>query len=163
MKPGWLALAVICALILFGQGTFGQTMDKKSFETKMYSIEAISHFGLDEQKFGRLKEAEKRNLVESRDDLMAMLQAIQTKRDAMAYATSSMVHKYGSSTALASSLLEPETSILAAGVSDFAFVDAGSIRLRFFVAVFSEGNIVISEKSAILKKTDSGWRVAGFE
>ena len=163
MKPAWFALMTICILLFFAQSTLGQTVGKNSFETKMYSIEPISHFGLDAKKFGTLTEGEKLNLVESRNDLMEMLRAIQTKRDARAYATSAMVHKYGSSTSLAASLLDPETSILAAGVSDFILVDAGNIRLHFFVVAFSEGTIVISEKSAILKNTDSGWRVGGFE
>ena len=163
MNPTRMALMTVCALMFLSQSTFGQTIDKKSFGTRMYSIEAISHFGLDEQRFRRLTEVDKRNLLESRDDLVAMLRAIEMKSDAMAYVTSDMAHKYGSSTALAASLLEAETSILAAGISDFSLLDTRSIKLRFFVAVFSEGDIAISEKSAILKRTDSGWRVAAFE
>jgi len=60
-------------------------------------------------------------------------------------------------------MIEPETSILAAGVSDFTLVGTRTIRLNFFAVVSSEGNIVVSEKTAVLKETDSGWRFAGLE
>lgn len=163
MKNLSRALVVAFLALCVGQSTFGQTITKNSFETKMYSIEPISHFGLDDQRFAALTEAEKHNLLESRDDLIEMLSAIQMKRDAMQYVTSSMAHKYGTSTALAQSLVEPETSMLAAGISDFSLIDTRTIKLHFFVAAFSEGSIVVSEKSAVLNKAESGWRVARFE
>jgi hypothetical protein len=71
-----------------------------------------------------------------------------------------MVQKYKNSIALAASIIEPETSILAAGVSDFALVDRQTIQLSFFALLSSEGSIIVSEKAAVLKETDSGWRVA---
>lgn len=163
MRSLRMLAAIICGLMSFGQRTTAQTTDKNSFERRMYSIEAISHFGIDEQKFANLTESDKRNLFECRDDLIGLLRAIQTKRNAMAYVTSDLVRKYGNTTALAANLLEPETSLLAAGVSDFDFVDTRTVKLQFFVAVFSEGDVSISEKSAILKRTDLGWRIAALE
>jgi hypothetical protein len=138
-------------------------MERKSFETKMYSIQAISHFGISDQKFAALTELQKRSLVEARNDLMDMLQGIQHRGDVTKYATPEMIAKYKTSTALAASMIEPETSMLAAGVSDFALVGTGTIRLNFFAVVSAEGNIVVSEKTAVLKETDSGWRFAGLE
>jgi hypothetical protein len=138
MKSVWMAFVTALTLFCCGQHTFGQGLDKKSFETKMYSIEAISHFGLDDHRFAVLSESEKHNLLESRDDLFAMLRAIQMKQDARPYVTSGMVRKYGSSAALAASLVEAETSILAVGISDFALVDGGTAKLHFFVAAFSK-------------------------
>jgi hypothetical protein len=163
MKRHWVALATLFALSAPGQSARGQATTEKSFEARMYSIEAISHFGLDDRRFATLTDAQERSLVESRDDLLAMLQAIEHKRDATTYASREMVRKHGTSTALAASIIDPETSILAAGVSDFALVDRSTIKLKFFAVLSSEGNIVISEKAAVLKETDSGWRVDAFE
>jgi len=163
MKHKWMALAAIVALGLLAQSAYGQTSERESFETKMYSIEAISHFGVGDEKFAALTDAQKRGLIESRKDLIDMLQAIQHRRDVRRYATPEMVGKYKTSTALAASMIDPETSILAAGVSDFALVGTRTIRLNFFAVVSSEGNIVVSEKTAVLKETDSGWRFAGLE
>jgi len=157
------AIAPLVAIVLFGGSTYGQEAERKPFEAKMYSIEAISHFGVGDDRFAALTDAQKRNLVEARNDLMAMLQAIQNKGDVTRYATKQTVNKYKSSTALAASLIEAETSILAAGVSDFVLVDKETIKLKFFAVVSSEGEIVVSEKTAVLKETESGWRFSALE
>jgi hypothetical protein len=163
MRSCTIAIAVFVALGLLSRGGSGQTTGRKSFEAKMFSIEDICHFGIDDERFAALTKEQKTSLVEARNVLMAMLQAIQHKRDVTKYASSEMVAKYKTSSALAASLIDPETSILAAGVSDFSLVDSGTIRLNFFAVVSSEGNIVVSEKAALLRQTDSGWRFAGFK
>jgi hypothetical protein len=50
----------------------------------------------------------------------------------------------------------------AIGVTEFKLKE-GEIRLSFFAVVFSEGAMAVPEKSAVLKKIDSSWRVAAFE
>jgi hypothetical protein len=163
MKSCPLAIALLLAIGFLAGTTRGQTMERKSFEAKMYSIEAIDHFGVSDDKFAALTDVQKQGLVEARNDLIALLRAIQYRRDVTKFVTHEMVSKYRTSSALAASLIAPETSILAAGVSDFALVDKGIIKLNFFAMVSSEGDIVVSEKTAVLKDTDSGWRFAGYE
>lgn len=160
MKHYWTVLARLCVLGILGGSLCGQTAELKSFDAKLYSIKEISHFSIDDQRFAALTDAQKRSLIESRDDLIALLQGIQDNRDVRTYATPEMVHKYKTSIALAASIIEPETSILAAGVSDFALVDKQTIKLNFFTLLSSEGNIIVSERAAVLRKTDSGWGVA---
>jgi len=163
MKHCWIALTSLCLLGVFGQATYGQTTDRKSFEAKVYSIEAVSHLGVSDEKFAALTDLQKRSLVEARNDLLSMLQAIERKQDVKKFATPEMVTKFKTSAALAASMIDPETSILAAGVSDFAVVDTRTIKLNFFALVSSEGSLVVSEKTAVLKQTDSGWRFAALE
>jgi hypothetical protein len=160
MKHFWIVLASLCVLGLLGGSVCGQTAEIKSFGAKLYSIKEISHFSMDDQRFAALTDAQKRSLIESRDDLIALLRAIQNNGDVRTYASPEMVQKYKNSIALAASIIEPETSILAAGVSDFALVDRQTIQLSFFALLSSEGSIIVSEKAAVLKETDSGWRVA---
>jgi hypothetical protein len=163
MRHRWLLLAAIVGASLSAGSACAQTTEKKAFEGKMYSIETVSHFGIAADRFAAMTEAQRRSLVEARNDLMPMLQAIQHKRDVMRYASREMVGKYGTSAAIAASVIEAETSILAVGLSDFALVDKRTIKLNFFAVLSSEGNILVSEKTAVLKQTDSGWRVAAFE
>jgi hypothetical protein len=129
----------------------------------MYSIEEVSHFGIDDAGFAALTDTQKQSLVEARNHLISMLQAVQHGSDATKYASPEMMAKHKTSTDLAASLLEPETSILAVGVSNFTFVDERTIKLNFFAVVSSEGNILASEKVAVLRRGDSVWRVASFE
>lgn len=164
MKRKNIRLVVGILVVLGFPGRGGsQTVEREAFEAKIYSIEAVSHFGVSDEKFAALTDVQRKSLVEARDDLMGMLQAIQHRRDVTRYATRETVRKYKTSADLAASLIEPETSILAAGISDFALVDKGTIRLNFFAIVSSEGDIVVSEKAAVLRETDAGWRFAGFE
>jgi hypothetical protein len=160
MKHHWIALASLCVLGLLSGSICGQTAEIKSFDVKLYSIKEISHFGIGDQRFAGLTDAQKRSLFESQDDLIALLRAIQNNHDVRTYASPEMVRKYKTSIALAASIIEPETEILAAGVSDFTLVDKQTIKLNFFALLSSEGNIIVSEKAAVLKETDSGWRVA---
>src|ERR1017187_2494323 len=163
MKHGWLALASLCVLGVLGRAASGQTAERESFEARMYSIEAISHFGVSDEKFAALTEVQRRSLIEAPSNLMNMLQAIQHRRDVTRYVTPEMVGRYKTSAALAASIMDAETSMLAAGISDFSFVDAGTIKLNFFAVVSSEGNVVVSEKTAVLKQVDSTWRFARLE
>ncbi len=163
MKRRWVSVASLFMLSILGQGLYGQATERKSFEAKMYSIEEISHFGVSDEKFAAVTEAQRRSLIEARSDLMGMLQAIQRRRDVTRYVTPQMVGKYTTSAALAASIIEAETSMLAAGVSDFSFANARTVKLNFFVVVSSEGNIVVSEKTAVLTQVDSTWRFAGLE
>lgn len=163
MKNRWLALASLCILGVLSRATYSQTMQRESFETKIYSIEAVSHFGVSDDKFAALTDAQKENLVDARNNLMNMLQAIEHRGDVTMYATPETVAKYKGSAPLAASIIDSETSILAAGVSDFTLVGTETIKLKFFALVSSEGSIVVSEKTAVLKKTSSGWRFATLE
>lgn len=156
-------VSAIMALGLVSSDAYPQGESRESFETKIFSIEGVSHFGVDEERFVALTAEQKASLLEARTCLMAMLQSIQKKRDITRYASPDMLVRYRTSAALATSLIEPETSILAAGVSDFALVDSRTISLNFLAVVSSEGNIVVSEKVALLKQTDSGWRFAGLK
>lgn len=163
MKHRWVVVASLFMLSGLGRSAYGQTTQRESFEAKIYSIETINHFGVSDEKFAALTEVQKRSLIEARNDLMDMLQAIEHRRDVRRYVTPEMVGKYKTSNALAASMIEPETSILAMGVSDFSFVGTRTIRLHFFAVVSSEGNIVVSEKTAVIKEVDSSWRFAGLE
>lgn len=163
MKHCWIVVASLCLLSILDPNTYGQTAERKSFEAKIFSIEAISHFGVSDEKFAALTEVQRGSLIAARSNLMDMLQAIEHRRDVRRYATPEIVAKYKTSSALAASMIESEASILAAGVSDFSFAETGTIKLNFFAVVSSEGNIVVSEKTAVLKEVDSAWRFAGLE
>jgi hypothetical protein len=157
-------LMLVWGVACFPHVTFGQTIDKLSFEKKMYSVTPISNFGLDPERFAELSDSQKKDILSSRDVLVALMKAIETKSDISNYITPEMNKKYKSSTALAASIVDPETLIMAAGVTDFTFIAGGTdIQLHFFAVTFSEGTIAVSEKSAIVRKVGSNWRIAKFD
>jgi hypothetical protein len=58
------------------------------------------------------------------------------------------------------SVLEPETFLLAACVTNFTLNNQKEIKLDFFTITDSEGTITASETSAVIKNEGHGWRVA---
>ena len=130
----------------------------------MYAISQLNSFGSDSQKFAALNDADKKNLLACRDILFGLLRAVERKTAISEYVTPELAKKYRDSAGLAASLLDPETSLIAVGVSDFAVPPGGrEIHLHFYAVTFSDGAMAASEKSAILNKVDSTWRVGAFD
>jgi len=161
------ALIFACTLLLVGSTAAAQGAPQEAFqeafEDKLFSLAEIKHFNLAPQQFAALSDADKKNLMQARDALVALFKAIEANKPTVSYVTPELAKKYKDSASLAASLIEPETSIHAIGVTEFKLLKEGEIRLSFFAVVFSEGTMAVSEKSAILKKIDSSWRVAAFE
>jgi hypothetical protein len=156
-------LIFACTLLSLGSTAAAQGSPQDVFEDKLYSLSEIKHFNLDPQQFAALSDADKKNLLRARDTLVALFKAIEVNEPTLSYIAPELAKKYKDSAALAAVLIEPETSIHAIGVTEFKLLKQGEIRLTFFAVVFSEGTMAVSEKSAILKKIDSSWRVAAFE
>jgi hypothetical protein len=157
------ALIFACTVLMLGSTAAAQGTPQETFESKLYSLSEIKHFNLDPQQFSALGDADKKNLLQARDALVSLFKAIEVNKPALSYVTPELAKKYKDSASLAAGLIEPETSIHAIGVTEFKLLKEGEIRLSFFAVVFSEGTMAVSEKSAILKKIDSGWRVGAFE
>jgi hypothetical protein len=164
MKFLFKVLIFAYALLWLTPAVFCQGSDKKSFESRMYSITQFNNFGLNQEKFATLSDADKASLLASRDVLVELLGTLETKTQISQYVTPELARKYKDSAGLAASLVAPETSLMAAGVADFSLsADGREVHLHFFAISYSEGMIVASEKSAILRMVDSAWRVAGFD
>jgi hypothetical protein len=156
-----LPLAVV--MLLLASAAIGQDASQGSFENKLYSISEFNHFGLDPQQFAALTDTDQKNLLAARDALIGLLRAIETNSSVSSFVSSELLKRYKNSADLVASLIEPETSIHAAGISDFTLGKHGEIHFHFFAVVFSEGNMAVSEKSATIQNSDRGWRVATIE
>ena len=163
MNYRWIVAATLFAVSISGETAHAQTMSRKVFEAKLFAIQTTDHFTVSDEKFAALTEAQKENLIEARSDLMALFDSIENRRDVRKYAAPDLIAKYKTSAALAASFIDPETSIVAAGISDFSYAGPKTIKLHFFAVVSTEGDIIVSEKTAVLKESDSVWRVAGLE
>ena len=115
----------------------------------MFGVVRLGHFGLNPKVFAHLTIPERNDLLACRDALMAVLKGIQSGTNVGLYLTPDLVRRYSSTETLAASLIAPETSSLAAGVSDFSWAGGVSeIQLKFFAFTFSEGELAVSEKFA---------------
>jgi hypothetical protein len=161
MRPFPTALVTILALICWIPAAFCE--DKATFEKRLFGITPLSHFSVDTQRFRTLNQNDKTNLLAARTVLSTVLERLEKKQDALPYLTREFAKNFKSSTELAASLISPETSLMALGITDFELVDSSSTKLQFFVLTFSEGNLVVSEKTASLKKTSAGWRIDKFD
>jgi hypothetical protein len=140
-----------------------QSAQGQSFESRMYAIARLDHF--DTSKLAGLPADEKRDLLACRDAVIRVLKGIETKSDVRPYITPALARKYPRTEALGAALVDPETSLLAAGVSDFDLTIGGEkgIQLKVFAVVFSEGIIAASEKIAYCQRSGARWRISEFE
>jgi hypothetical protein len=150
-------------LLVLTSVAIGQNTNQRSFEDRLYSISEIKHFSLDLGQFVALSDADKKNLFAAHDALIGLLRAIETNSSTLPFITPELARKYKNSADLGASLIDPETSIHAVAITDFRLGKQGEIRLHFFAVVFSEGSMAVSEKSAIIQRSDTGWRVAAIE
>lgn len=161
MKEFLKILAILGVSVASAQATLGQATEQRSFEKRMYSVSQLSFFGSDPQEFAGLSVDDQRNLLQCRRVLMALLQDVETGADARKYLTKDLARTYETPTAFASSLVESETSLVAAGVTEFSVEpDRSQVNLHFFVVTFSEGNMYASEMTATLRKSASDWRIS---
>ena len=92
-----------------------------------------------------------------------MFQAIEKGGETLKYVTPELARRYRNADALAGSIMDRETSIIAAGVTDFSFMNGrAGIRLQYFALIFSEGSLLVREKSASFRRSGGEWRVASF-
>ena len=160
MKCNLLVSIVSCALLFaLAPRSLCQTKDDRSFDAKLYAITQLDHFAVDPQRLAALSEEDKANLLASREILISLLKAIKNNAPITPYVTTELSKKYKDSSAFAASVLEPETTLLAAGVTNFTMNSQTEIKLDFFAITDSEGTITASETSAVIKNEGQGWRV----
>jgi hypothetical protein len=155
-------LSQVLILLVLASCALGQTAASGSFEEKLYSIAQLKHFSLDDQRLAALNEADRANILHCRAVLVNLFGSLERQADVLQYLAPELAAKYRTPDALAASLIEPETSVLAIGVSDFTLEKDRKIRLQFFAITDSEGTITASEMFATLRRVDSSWRVSGF-
>ena len=161
MKSRLAKLIVSFALFLsVAPRVLSQATSDGSFDAKLYSITQLDHFSVDPQRLAALTAEDKANLLASRDTLVGLLGAIKKKGPITPYVTTELSKKYRDSGAFAASVLEPETFLLAACVTNFTLNSQKEIKLDFFAITDSEGTITASETSATIKNEGNGWRVA---
>ena len=62
--------------------------------------------------------------------------------------------------ALSESLIPFESSILSIALSDFEFLRSDLLKLEYYAVVFTDGNLVIDEREAELRRFGAGWKVS---
>jgi hypothetical protein len=162
MRLGMKTLTLSSCLLFIVGCAFAQTTANGSFEAKLYSIAQLKHFSLDDRRFAALSETDKTNLLQCRSVLVNLFGALERQSHVLQYLAPELAAKYKTPDALAASLIEPETSVLAVGVGDFTLKKDGRVRLEFFAITDSEGTITASEMFATLRRVGSSWRVSGF-
>jgi hypothetical protein len=155
-------LSPVLSLLVLASCALAQTTASRSFEDKLYSIAQLRHFSLGDQRLAALSESDKANVLQCRAVLVELFRSLEKKSAVSQYLTPELAGKYKTPDALAAALTDPETSVLAIGVSDFTLEGDGQIRLQFFGIADSEGAITASEMFATLRRAGSSWQISGF-
>jgi hypothetical protein len=152
-------------LVFLCDSTPALEIDQKSFEHSIYGVSEISHFTLDTQRFNRLSAHQKQDILLAKTVLLELLKAVQDiNGNPNQYLSSAFNKQFPIKKSFAQSLLDEETSLIALIVGDFTIPeDNTKIILRFSVISSSEGNMVVTEKSATIQKMDAGWKLIGIK
>ncbi|MGB7218999.1 MAG: hypothetical protein WBD07_09330 [Vicinamibacterales bacterium] len=167
MKAARNTLLALCLLTIFANWASAQTTQTaapQTFNERVFAVVPVGRFPADPRAFAGLTPRDQHDVLACRDVLMELLKNLQTGGDGLRYLARDFASQFKTTADVLASLAAPETSLLAAGISGFDFVDDRTgIELRFFMVVFSEGKTAVSEVAAVLRKTGSQWRVAGFD
>ena len=154
-------VVVATALTFVGVPALAQNATQDRFETELFSIAPLHHFAIDSRTFNSLAAAERLAVLACRAHVIGLLEKVQSRQNALQHLTPDFAKTYATPAGFASSLVAPEASLMAAGISSLEVIEnKKGIRLRFFVLTSSEGMIVTSEKSATCRLANGMWRVA---
>lgn len=150
-------------LVMIGGGSaFAANALLQEFESSLFGVSEISHFGLDEQRFNKLSTEQRENILLAKDVLLGLFKAIQNKNGKpQQYLSDELNKKFPTKLEFVQSLVADETSILALIIGDFTISkDGKNIVFHFSVISSAEGMVAVTEKVATVRNSGAGWRVA---
>ncbi len=162
MKSQMRSILAVLILLGFSQLVAARTMSQTAFETELFGLSELSHFGIDKARYEALTSAQRDGLLRARAAVLDLLKELQrTDGQPLRFLTDSLKRKYPTKQAFASSLLEVETSLIGVLVTDFLVsADGKNVELSFTAILSSEGMIVTGSKKAVLVREGKSWRVA---
>jgi hypothetical protein len=121
----------------------------------------VSGFGLDSRKVAELKAGDIASLEAAKSTLGQFFRKLmEPGADLLGLTTAAYAHSYHDQMAMRKALIDPETSILEVGVTDFNLQQNGrSVELHFYALVSSEGMLAANEGSAELTAGAGAWRI----
>lgn len=136
---------------------------KANFEQKMFALQSLSHFGIDETRFQSYTNNQKRDLLEARSILFSFLKATQNPDDdLLSLLGQGLRTAYESRAELLNKLLGQEIEIQSTAITEFELQQDGAIVFSYYVVLFSEGNLLLKEDSASLKKYGTSWKITSI-
>jgi hypothetical protein len=157
MRSIAVSLAILFLAAVTIQGEPSQAPGREAFDRRMFSPVALGTFGTTSpEQFASLDDGQKQALLGCHDVLVALFRRLSKREDFSEYLTTELQKKYRT----AADLVAPETELAEVGLLDWDFQGGKTeIQMRFFAAVYSEGNWVLSNNTASFKKSGSAWQI----
>jgi hypothetical protein len=154
--------SITCLIALLWVTTASAALDSTgAFSASFSEPIRISGFGLDRQRIARLTASDRANLLAARFALGEFFRRLQNPAaDLKELTTVGYAHRFRDELDMRKTLIDPETSILEIGITDFRLrQNKSSVELRFYALVSSEGTLVANEGSADLIGEAGAWRI----
>lgn len=153
-------LAILFLASITIQSEPAQVPSREAFDRRMFSRVTPGTFGTSPEQFVRLDDGQKQALLACHDVLVALFRRLSKGENFSEYLTTQLLKKYRT----AADLVAPETELAEVGVLDWDFQGGKTeIQIHFFVALYSEGNWVLSNNTASFKKSGSRWQIDKLE
>jgi hypothetical protein len=155
-------LALVLLFGFFRCATASDVNEVTRYEKELFTPQVLNYFGMGKDRFQSLTSAQKQDLLEAKKALASFLKATQNPdTDVLRFLGKELRDRYKTRNALLSKLFGQETEILVDAVTDFEFQQKG-LNLKFYVVLFSEGNLLVREDIARLKKQGQDWKIVGI-
>lgn len=156
-------LTFILLFLLSGLANASEDSGVASFEKDLFTPQSFNYFGMGTDRVRPLTATQKRDLLEVKKTLILFLKATQKPDiDLSRFLGRELLARYKSRGDLLNKLLGQEIEILLAAVTEFELQQNSALVLNYYVVLFSEGNLLIREDSASIKKQGSNWKIVSI-
>lgn len=131
-----------------------------NFEKDLFAPQSLHYFGVGKDRVRSLTAIQKRDILEAKKTLVSFLKATQEPdADLSRFLGRKLLAQYKNRGELLNKLLGQEIEILLTAITEFKFQQDSVLTLKYYVVLFSEGNLLIREDSASIKKQGSNWEI----
>ncbi|MDR4470590.1 MAG: hypothetical protein MRJ68_20190 [Nitrospira sp.] len=140
---------------------------KGAFERDLFSPIVVSPFGIDEHRFKALSFKQRQDLLDARQVLVKFLKASQSHSPNIhGLVASPLLDRFPDQAALLDKLFGRETEVVLGSITDFVISSANEIELSYYIVVFAEGNTILNQDKALLRRDAAKWlivRIGGLQ
>ncbi len=143
----------------FNCASAGESNEVIRFEKELFAPQVLNYFGMGKDRFQSLTPTQRSDLLEAKKTLFSFLMATQNPdADIWRFLSRDLFARYKTRNVFLSKLFGQETEILVNAITDFD-PQKNEFNLKYYVVLFSEGNLLVREDLATLRKQDGNWRV----
>ncbi len=159
-NSNFLKMAALISGIVLSAAVYAEEKPKE-VSRRIFEPVLISPLGIGADRLAKVSASALTDVKVARGVLADFLRSLEeSTADSMQFVTPELAKEKPTKLALSESLIPFESSILSIALSDFEFLRSDLLKLEYYAVVFIDGNLVIDEREAELRRFGAGWKVS---